>query len=217
MKVKKIIDLTIPLAEEIPVFPGDPQPSFDKIRFVEEDGYNLSVLHLGTHSGTHVDAPNHFFQNGKKIDEVPLQQFIGRGVIFEVRGKEKSSPITIEDVKQTLTTVEAGDIALFHTGWMEYLGTEQYFEHPYIELTVIKELMKRGVKSIFIDTMNIDPPDGSSYAGHRALLSSGGIIGENICNLDQIDFDNPLIVAAPLKIVGLDGSPVRAVALHFEF
>lgn len=216
MKVKKIIDLTIPISEVTPVYPGDPIPSITRIKNFDPDGYHLSLLGMGSHTGTHVDAPYHFLEEGKKIGEVPLQQFMGRGILFDVRGKEKASAITLEDVKEKISGCQEGDIALFLSGWSEHLGTDLYFEHPYLDSDLIEELLGRGIKTFFIDTLSIDPPDGSSFAGHETVLGANGVIGENFTSLEKIDFANPFIVALPLKIVGIDGSPVRAVAIEIE-
>ena len=216
MKFKKLVDLSIPITESTPIFPGDPKPCLKQVTAIEQDGFNVSTLQLGSHTGTHVDAPFHFLEDGLKMEEVPLRQFIGKGVVFDVRGKEKGSAITLEDVRDRLDECEEGDLALFCTGWSQYLGQELYFEHPYIDISVIEELLKRGVKTVFIDALNIDPADGSSFAGHHAILSVNGAIGENFMNFEQIDFKDPLIIAFPLKLIGSDGSPVRAVAVQLN-
>lgn len=216
MKIKKVIDLTIPISDKTPVYPDDPTPSITRIKNSEQDGYHLSLLQFGSHTGTHVDAPYHFFEDGKKMNEVPLQQFMGRGILFDVRGKEKRSAITLEDVKEEIRCCQEGDIALFLTGWSEHLGTDLYFEYPYLDLALIEELLRRGVVTFFIDTLSVDPPDGSSFAGHEAILGANGVIGENFTNLGKLDFPDPLIMALPLKIDGSDGSPVRAVAVEIE-
>lgn len=216
MKVKKIIDLTIPISDKTPIYPGDPTPSITRIKNFDPDGYHLSLLKMGAHTGTHVDAPYHFFEDGKKISEIPLQQFMGRGILFDVRGKEKARAITLEDVKEKIEKSSEDDIALFLTGWSEHLGTDLYFEHPYLDSALIQDLLGRGIKTFFIDALSIDPPDGSSFAGHDAILGANGVIGENLTNLEKIDFVNPLIVALPLKIDDCDGSPVRAVAIELE-
>ncbi len=216
MRVKKIVDLTVAISKDTPVYPGDPAPSVTRIRNFNPDGYHLSLVQFGSHTGTHVDAPFHFFEDGLKIDEVPLGQLIGRGILFDVRGKEPGTAITREDVKKQLPHCKEGDIALFLTGWSKHLGTEMYFNYPYLDPALVKELLDRGIKTFFIDTLSIDPPDGSSYAGHEAILGANGVIGENFANLDKIDFPNPLIIALPLKITGSDGAPVRAVALDID-
>lgn len=213
MKYTKIVDLTIPLTNNTPIYPGDPVPLIQQAASISQDGYNVSTLELGSHTGTHVDAPYHIISEGNRMDEAPLEQFMGEGVVIDVRGKKAGTAITLSDIEPFLTKVNPGIIVLFHTGWSHYTDSEEYYNHPYIELEVIETLLKQGVHTFFIDALNIDPPDGSSFLCHEAITAANGIIGENFTNFDQIDFEHPFIIALPLKLAGIDGSPVRAVAL----
>lgn len=216
MEISKIIDLSIKISAQTPIYEGDPKPHLHSSAELLTDGFNVSALHLGSHTGTHIDAPFHFIQDGETIDQVSLHKVMGRGIIFDVKGKEKASPITLNDVEATISQCREGDIALFYTGWTQYIDDPIYFEHPYIDVAVIEELLKRSVKTIFIDALNIDPPHGQSFPAHEMILGANGIIGENFTNFDQIDFKDPFIIALPLKLEGVDGSPVRAVAVEFR-
>jgi kynurenine formamidase len=216
MKIKKIVDLSMPITTQTPIYPGDPKPDIRLVTTFHQDGYHVSQLTLGSHTGTHVDAPFHFRQNGERIDEVPLSKFIGKGVVIDVTGKEECQAITLEDVKPYLNKLTHGDIALFHTGWSKYVGKDKYFRHPYITIEVIQAMINRGVRTFFIDALNIDPPDGSTFPAHEAITAVNGIIGENFVNFEKIDFADPYIIALPLYLPGVDGSPVRAVAVEFD-
>jgi kynurenine formamidase len=213
MNIGKIVDLSVPVTNETPVYPGDPAPNIFPAATISKEGYNVSKLEIGSHTGTHVDAPFHIHSKGSRMDEVPLDEFIGEGVLIDVTNKNPCSGISLKDVHVNLPFLGPGKIALFHTGWSKYMGTDKYFSHPYVELEVVQEFLKRGIRTFFIDAVNIDPPDGRSFACHEAITGVNGIIGENFTNFDQIDFDKPLILALPLKLTGLDGSPVRAVAI----
>lgn len=101
------------------------------------------------------------------------------------------------------------------TGWSQYAGTKRYFSHPYVAPEVIEAMLERGVRTFFIDALNIDPPDGSSFRAHELILGANGVIGENFVNFERIDFDDPYIIALPLSLPGCDGSPVRAVAVQW--
>ncbi|MBY6087968.1 cyclase family protein [Priestia flexa] len=214
MVVKKIVDLSIPITNQTPIYPGDPKPCIHPAATFEEDGYHVSHLKIGSHTGTHVDAPYHFTNTGQEIDEVPLQKFIGPGVVFDVADKGEKEPIVLDDIKNQLNQCTEGIIALFHTGWSRYVATPKYFKHPYIGAEVIEALLEKGVRTFLIDALNIDNPDGESFIGHELITGVDGIIGENFTNFDQIDFPNPLIISLPLKLEGGDGSPVRAVAVQ---
>lgn len=216
MNIDKIVDLSVPVTNETPVYPGDPAPNIFPAATISKDGYNVSKLEIGSHTGTHVDAPYHIHPNGNRMDEAPLNQFIGEGVLIDVTNKNSGERIVLADVKEKLPFLGPGKIALFHTGWSKYIGTDKYFRHPYIELEVVEALLQRGIRTFFIDALNIDPPNGESFACHEAIIAVNGIIGENFTNFDQIDFEKPLIIALPLKLTGLDGSPIRAVAVKTE-
>ncbi len=213
MNIKKIVDLTLSLENDLPIFPGDPRPNIRAATTIEKHGYNTSYLDIGSHTGTHVDAPFHFRKEGKSIDQLPLESFIGEGVLIPATHKTGGEAITVEDAAPYFDKLGPGKIALIHTGWTRYLGEQEYFNHPYVDIEVILKMLKLGVRTFLIDALNIDPPSGESFLAHETITMVNGIIGENFTNFDQITFDHPLIVALPLKISHGDGSPVRAIAI----
>lgn len=216
MNIKKIIDLSIPVHNETPVFPGDPKPNIYPVAEHDKDGYQVTQMNICTHTGTHLDAPFHFQKQGDAIDQLNLTNVMGPGRVIDVTGKEPGEQITFSDVADQIESILPGTIALFHTGWSKLIGSETYFNYPYLSVDVINALLEKGVTTFFIDALNVDQPGASNFPIHEAISSKNGIIGENFCNLDQIDFENPLIIALPLKLEGLDGSPVRAVAVEVE-
>ena len=216
MRIKQIVDLSVNVTSDTPVYPGDPKPHFCSAANIEEHGFNVSQLDMGSHTGTHVDAPYHITPGGKKIDEVSLDHFAGEGIVLDVTDKSPGAGITIGDIKEDLDKVQPGTIVLFHTGWDAHLGSELYFNHPYLSIELVQELLDRGVKTFFIDALNIDPPNGESFQAHDAITAVNGIIGENFTNLRSINFASPFITAFPLKLAGIDGSPIRAVAMELD-
>ncbi|WP_347548578.1 cyclase family protein [Pseudalkalibacillus hwajinpoensis] len=216
MNFKQIIDLSILINSETPIYPGDPKPDIHPAAELDKDGYQVTQLYIGSHTGTHVDAPFHFQKEGERIDQSSLTKFMAPGLVIDVTGKKPAEQITMDDVADQIESVVPGTIVLFHTGWSKHIGTETYFEHPYLSVDIINSLLDKGVTTFFIDALNVDPPDGSAFPVHEAITSVNGIIGENFCNFDQINFASPLIIALPLKLEGLDGSPVRAVAVEVE-
>ena len=216
MNFKQIIDLSIPITSATPIYPGDPKPDIHPAAELDKDGYQVTQLNIGSHTGTHVDAPFHFQKEGERIDQSSLTKFMAPGLVIDVTGKEPGEEITMSDVQDQIEQVIPGTIVLFHTGWSKHAESELYFRHPYLSVDIINDLLEKGVTTFFIDALNVDPPDGSAFPVHEAITSVNGIIGENFCNFEKIDFDNPLIIALPLKLEGLDGSPVRAVAVEVE-
>ncbi len=215
-KTRKIVDLSLPLTNETPIYPGDPEPNISVATMIENEGYNLHYVHIGSQTGSHVDAPYHFCPNGQRIDESDLSLFIGTGVVIPVLGKGEQEPIVMRDVEAYLDQLQPGKIVLFHTGWSQYAGEEKYFRHPFVQADVIEAMIERGIRTFFIDAINIDITGGTAFPVHDRIAAVNGIIAENLTNFQAIDFPDPLICAFPLRIVGSDGSPVRAVAMDVE-
>lgn len=214
-KPKKIVDLSIDISASTPIYPGDPEPKITVATTIAEHGYNLNHVHIGSQTGSHVDAPYHFLETGSRIDQMPLKRFLGPGLIIPCTHKKAQEAITLSEVEPFISTMEPSTIVLFHTGWSRFAGDAQYFEHPYVDIAVVERLLELGVRTFVIDAINIDPTGGSTFPVHDAIAAANGIIAENLCNFDQIDFPNPFISLLPMKIVNADGAPVRAVAIQF--
>ena len=177
-KIKKIVDLSWEFTAETPIYPGDPEPSVTVATTLENEGYNLSTLVMGTQTGTHVDAPYHFSNSGETIDNMELDFFLGEAVVVR--------------------------------------GTDEFFHHPYVNGDVAKYLVDNGVRFIGIDTINADQTGGTEFPVHDLFSEKRLMIGENWAFFDQIDFERPYVIALPMKLIGCDGSPVRAIAVQWE-
>lgn len=216
-KVKKFVDLSWDFTAETPIYPGGPEPSVEVATTLEKEGYNLSRIISGTQTGSHVDAPYHFSNEGETIEKMELDYFFGPAVIVHVTGKAAKEKITMEDMEPYKENISPGTIVLFHTGWYHKLGTEEFFDHPFVSGEVAEFLVKSGVRFIGIDTINADETGGTEFPVHDLFSENRLMIGENWAYFDDIDFEDNLYVAAfPWKIVGTDGSPVRAVAMQIE-
>jgi kynurenine formamidase len=218
--VRRVVDLSVPLDDDTPVYPGDPPVRRTPAATIARDGYNLLAVHLGSQSGTHCDAPYHFRADGPRIDELDLRLFIGRGVLVDVRGLPDRQPIGVADLG-LLDRVGSGTIVVLHTGWSAHHGTPRYVDHPYLGAVACRALLDRGVRTIGLDTPNIDEtpdathPDGG-WPCHRMIAAAGGVIVENLTNLAAVDFPDPFLSVLPLRLTGADGAPVRAVALQLD-
>lgn len=195
-------DLSRPVAEGMPVFPGDPEFSAVPLPGA---GVRVTGLSLGTHTGTHVDAPAHVHPDGRTLDELPLGLFAGAAVVLDVRDVPV---IDVRDVRE----VTGAPILLLRTGWDEFAGTDREFAHPHLTAAAAEFLRAGGTRTVGIDTASVDPPD--SLAAHRTLLGTRadpGLLVENLRGLDGL----PAAVeffAFGWALTGGDGSPVRAVA-----
>lgn len=215
-KIKKIVDLSWEFTADTPIYPGDPEPSVTVATTLENEGYNLSTLVMGTQTGSHVDAPYHFSNEGATIDQMELDFFLGDAIVVRVTDKKAEEAITMEDIEPYKEQITPGKIVLFNTNWYKKRGTEEFFHHPYVNGEVAHYLVEQGVRFIGIDTINADQTGGTEFPVHDLFSEKRLMIGENRAYFDRIDFENPYIIAIPMKVVGCDGSPVRAIAVEWE-
>lgn len=199
-----IIDLSVLVNEETPAYPGDPHIKIETLAEFEKDTYNDHRVCFGIHSsGTHIDAPNHMVGDGKTLDQLPLNKFVGRGKLIEVRDKK----FDLESVKQA--GIEEGDIVLFHTGMDSIYHKPEYFsDRPAMTEEIAEYLVQKKITMIGVDMCS---PDKEPFAVHRILLGSGVLIIENLTKLDKLMGQEFTVYALPLKLQ-LDGAPARVIA-----
>ncbi len=198
----KIIDLTLPLDNKTPAYPGDPKIEVKQIADLKDDGWREKRLHLNTHCGTHVDAPAHFLAAGENLDEIPLTSFFGEGLIVDVRKKDiDKTCLPKEDLKSK--------VILFLTKQSEKVYGNYYNNAKFLSQEVAQELVKRKVKAIGIDSFS---PDTEPYPIHKILLPAKILIIENLVNLSKLIGKKFTVYYFPLKITGGDAAPCRAVA-----
>jgi len=219
VRVGRVVDLSRRVEPKMPVYPGDPEVSFEPAAVLEEDGVNVLRVCMGSHSGTHVDAPYHFVVEGSRIDELDLTLFFGPAAMLDVRGRGPRSRITAEDMRPFASMLSPGVIAIVRTGWEVHYGTSLYYEHPFLDSGAARVLLNAGVRTVAIDALSVDEtvadgPHPEGYPAHHAILGAGGVIAENLANLGAVDFPQPFVSLLPLRLGGADGAPVRAVALE---
>jgi kynurenine formamidase len=219
MKIVRVVDLSHPITAETQVYPGDPVPHIEQHSTIERDGFNLMSISMGSQSGTHVDAPFHFDNATKRIDELPLPLFVGPATLLDCGVLEPRQAITAHSLGAQLDSVQAGDIVLFKTLWSRHYGTDEYFNNPYLDADLVRQLLARGVLTFGLDAINIDETPDDTHPGvgfpvHHLIAQAGGVICENLTNLESIDFERPLVSLLPMKFIGIDGAPVRAVAME---
>ena len=208
----KTIDLTHPLREGMPVYPGTEPPLFDVGCTVAEHGFAEKKITLFSHTGTHIDAPSHLLAEGKSLDLLPLSQFHGSACVVPVAGRNKI--IDREDLEPFAGQLETSDYVLLHSGWDRHWGEDAYFSgFPILSPDAADRLVRCNLKGIGLDCISVDAVDSRALPIHRILLGAGLVIIENLTNLAALpsaDFD---FCCFPLAIEDADGSPVRAVGL----
>jgi kynurenine formamidase len=215
----RVIDLSIPIDAATPFYPGDPEPRVSPITSAARPGFNVSRLELGSHSGTHCDAPYHFMETGLRIHELPLERFVGPGVLVDLVGIEARESIGWDLLAPHEAELEPYAIVLLFTGWASRRHHPTYFDHPYLAGDACARLLSLGVRTIGIDALSLDetPNAGSDRAAfdcHEAIARAGGVIVENLTNLGALrGHTRPTISVLPLSLPGADAAPTRAVAL----
>jgi len=211
----KPIDLSLSISESLPTFSGSPKPQFITWSDINTDRYNLELLFLSSHTGTHLDAPFHFVKNGKKINQIPLDRLIGKGILIKLK-KIKNSPITKSDI--TLFEKKNGKIPnhssiFFYTEWQKNLKNDNYFtENPGLDSSSAKYLASKKTNLVGIDSPSIDLGKDESFTVHKILSKNNILIVENLTNMNKIQSKEFDFIILPLKIKDATGSPVRAVA-----
>ena len=212
----KVIDLTLTISEEIPTFPGSPQPNFINWETLEKDGYNLELLFLSSHTGTHIDAPYHFLKDGQKIHQIVTRRLVTEAILIKIR-KGANQSITKDDIQKferKFGKIDDGSTVIFHTGWQKNLKKESYFlRNPGLAVSAAKYLASKKINLVGIDSPSIDLGKDSKFSVHHILAKSGILIVENLANLEKINSEMFHLIVAPLKLKNATGSPVRAMAL----
>lgn len=196
------IDLSVLLDEKTPVYPGDPATSIRPAGVLSKDGYYDHYVSIGTHVGTHMDAPAHMLEGGKSLDQVSIERFAGRGVYIRA-GKD----IALNSFEET--DIQEGDIVLVHTGMSDEYHSASYFEmYPVLSEEIAEYLIEKKVSAVGFDTCS---PDKAPFPIHKLLLQNDILIIENLTNLVALEGKEFKVYAFPIKLA-LDGAPVRVVA-----
>jgi len=211
----KIVDLTLTVSDEIPTFPGSPQPSFIPWENVKEDGYNLELLFLSTHTGTHMDAPYHFLEKGAKIHEISLKKLVSEAVLIKSKKNsgESITKIDIQKFEKKHGKIVSFSSVIFYTGWQRNLQKKYYFtKNPGLSVSAAKYLASKKINLVGIDSPSIDLGKDSKFSVHQIFAKKGILIVENLASLEKIKSSKFHLVVLPLKLKNATGSPVRAIA-----
>lgn len=211
----RIVDLSMELRTGAPVFPGYPVPIVHVWTSIEEHGYYSNILMLDEHTGTHVDAPAHFIKGAATIDEVPLERFMGEGVVIDVSGLPPKAAITEELIREALKGADVGPgwVILFRTGYDEKAGTPDWFNHPGLDEGAASYLASLNVNAVGTDAPSVDQ---QPFPAHRILLTKGIPIYENLTNLTEVSGKRFKFYGIPLRIRKGSASPVRPIAVVVE-
>ena len=206
-RVLRYFDISVPLAAAVPTYPGNPLFELQPVkRIANGDSSNVSRLSMGTHSGTHVDAPRHFFDDGASSDALALDLLIGRARVVDLprRGGITAEDLAAAGLREDLRVLlKTPNSALWNGGG---------FREDYTHLTEsgARYVVDQGVKVIGVDYLSVEQFKKPGAPAHRTLLSQGVIIIEGL-NLSDIEPGMYELYCLPLLVAGADGAPARVV------
>jgi len=206
-------DLSHPLHSGMQVYPGDPGVDFAPALELERDGAAVTELHLGSHTGTHVDAPAHTVAGGRTMDRVSLDELVGEALVIRVPGLGDHATIGVDDLGELPSRVPS--IVVIDMGWARHFGTERALAHPALGVEAARLLVTRGMHVLGVDTLSPDPTDAAGttdFPVHEVVLGGDGLIIENLTGLEGLPA-RVRIGVFPLRLA-VDGAPVRAVAFE---
>ena len=192
--MKKYIDLSQDIIDDMPIHPYDDRVRLYKDKFLDKDKYVNYRLEIGMHSGTHIDTPMHLTDRETYINEIPVDRFIGRGLLLDVRNE---NIIKLKGYYSDI--VREDDIVLLYTGHSDRYGTKEYYaEQPLIDKDLANFFVEKSIKMLGMD---LPSPDNYPFEIHKLLFDNNILIIENLTNLSELidvkDFD---VTAFPLKI-----------------
>lgn len=209
-----MIDISLPIGPDLLVWPGDPPVDIvPRLRLAAGDPANVSEVRMGTHTGTHVDPPNHFVEGAAGIDHVPLDVLIGRAVVADARHLDQ--PIRPADL-DALGIPEGATRVLLRTANSElWEHTPVGFPDHYACLTpeAARWVVERGIRLIGVDFLSVEQKGAAGHPVHHILLESGVVIVEGL-NLSRAEPGEYTLTCLPLRLVDGDGGPARAVLIE---
>ncbi len=209
----RIIDLTHVVTNAMPVFPGDPEVIIRPSALGAEKQYLVSKVTIGTHTGTHVDAPRHLMPQGISVDQLDIGSLIGWAQVLDLPRKSECSEIGVSDLRAFEKQIGEGSRLLLCTGWGKYFGQPRYFtDFPGISEEAAEWLASRRIGLLGIEQPSTHPVKHRQT--HEILLSRGVVLVESLANLQELTMNRVYLIVLPLKLLGADGAPARVVAIE---
>jgi arylformamidase len=209
--VTRIHDVSLPIRTGGLIYPGNPEILIDPEQTIAQGaGANVSRLSFGSHTGTHVDAAKHFFDDGQPVDLIPLEKLIGPARLISVDDAVMS--VTADDLKkQDLSSQKRILIRTRNSSFNE--ETEFHKDYTYIAPDAAEYLVSLGVELVGVDYLSIEQFHSGHHRTHRALLEKDIVIVEGL-NLRDVEPGDYELICLPLRLAGVDGAPARAVLIE---
>ncbi|MEM8870001.1 MAG: cyclase family protein [Pseudomonadota bacterium] len=224
----EIVDMTHTLSESFPTFSGEPGLSRSKVFDFTKDGFNLFELTLNEHTGTHIDAPLHFSEDGMSVDEIPVGNLMCPLVVIDIAARAAEdpdaqvTPMDIRDWVEVYGAIPEGACVAMHSGWAEKAASDAFrnaddagtlhFPGFHVEATQLL-LEETRAAAIAVDTLSLDHGPSTDFAAHYAWLPAGRYGIECLAGLGGVPASGATLVVGAPKIVGGTGGPARIFAL----
>lgn len=215
MKPLGYIDISYPIDNDIAIYPGNPAFDLERVQDIDcGDSVRISMISMGSHTGTHIDAPSHFIENGENLDTIPLERMNGKATVVDATN---ISDIDVELLQSI--DIDRDSILLFKTNNSVVWECDSIL-NDYVTLTyeAADYLAEKKIKLVGIDYLTVERPRSKRIEGksvHRSLLGNEILICEAL-KLKDISAGEYEFICLPLKIRGTDGSPVRCVLRNIE-
>jgi arylformamidase len=207
----KIYDISLTISPGLIVWPGDPTVELKQVTFIPKgDSCNISHIAMSVHTGTHVDSPYHFLNDGKTVETLPLEVLVGPAYVIQV--PDAVDRLTAEVLTQANIPVDAERI-LFKTRNSAFWGRERTFQEGFVAITAdgAEWLVKRDLRLIGMDYLSV-APFGEATTTHQTLLRRGIVLLEGV-NLSEVPAGRYDLYCLPLKLSKSDGAPARVVLI----
>jgi acyl-CoA synthetase (AMP-forming)/AMP-acid ligase II/kynurenine formamidase len=220
--VSMLIDLSHPLHEGMLTFPGLNHPRTEVTQLARHgvEGRATRRLVLGTHTGTHLDAPLHFIEGGGSIDQVPLSTLVGPAVVADLGPAGPLEEISLARLQAAVGGRLAHPRVLLRFGWSQRFGRMDFYtESPFLAREACAWLVEQGAALVGMDVASPDDPrlgygSAEDSPNHHILLGAGVILLEYLNNLEQLSAPEVFLAALPLRVRGADGAPARVIAIE---
>ena len=224
---EKVEDMTHELHEDFPSYFGEQQFFRDQKFKFKDNGFNLFELRVNEHTGTHVDAPLHFTEDGQSVAEIPVANLICPLCVIDVKAKAAENAdyqVTPDDVKAWISAngpiPDKACIAM-NSGWADHVGTEKFrgadaekkMHFPGFHIEATKMLLETGAVGMAVDTLSLDYGQSADFATHYAWLPTSRWGIENLANLDAVPAKGATLVVGAPKHRGGTGGPARVFAM----
>lgn len=216
---RKIIDISVGISPDTMIYPGDPETVIESVSSIDVDGYAVSRVSFGTHTGTHVDAPSHIIEGGSSIDRIPIESFVGEAIVLDL--SNAGTDISGDDLELAFeqsggSGVNGAQVLLIKTCSSIHRNTGDNPLHAQkcLQSGAGSWIMEHGFRTVGVDTLSVDI--SPSLDNHRSFLEGGVIIVENL-DLTEVDPGLYHFICLPLKLENCEASPSRVILVEKGF